>query len=105
MTRPAARRGVTLVELIAVIAILAILAAVVGLSARGAPPVRASDGLAASLSAARAQALRSGHPVPILIDGAGKRRAITAMPDGSAVADSGLPVDRLSGRPTATPSP
>jgi prepilin-type N-terminal cleavage/methylation domain-containing protein len=91
------RRGVTLLELLVVLVILGLVASIAAFapSAMERPAV---DEVAAQISDARREALRSGVSVTIDIVVDGRPRAVTALPDGSLIADPGLAVDRLSGR-------
>lgn len=96
----AARRGVTLLELLVVLVILGLVASLVAFapSAVERAPV---DDVGASIAEARREALRTGVSVTIEILIEGAKRSVTAMPDGSVIADPSLDVNRLSGRGSA----
>lgn len=96
--RPNRARGVTLIELMVAIALLAILTGVVGLAIASAPVVAHVDDIRARISDARTQAIEKGRPVTITISDSARPRAVTALPDGSVLADSGILIDRLTGR-------
>jgi prepilin-type N-terminal cleavage/methylation domain-containing protein len=102
--RPGARsiasRGVTLLELLVVLAILGVMAGLVGLTWRpdqwtGRPPELGS--VAASIAAARHQALRTGRPVTLSVAGGLDSVPIIALPDGRVIGAERLGVDPLSG--------
>ncbi|MGH7621063.1 MAG: pilus assembly FimT family protein [Gemmatimonadaceae bacterium] len=94
------RAGVTLMELMVVLVILSVMAGVVALAIRSEPPVRPTDAATARVLAARDSAVRTGHPVTMIVSIAGNERAATAYPDGRVVADSGMQLDPLSGGPS-----
>jgi prepilin-type N-terminal cleavage/methylation domain-containing protein len=92
--------GSTLVELLVVLAILGIIVGITGLSFRGEVH-RASPNLVESrVSNARREALRSGHSVTVTVMQGELVAVATAHPDGRVVADSGIAIDLLTGRPT-----
>lgn len=99
-SRPDQRKGVTLIELLVVLVILGLVSSVVGFAPSAMEREPVSD-VEAAIAAARREALGSGSVVTIdvLIDG--RPRSVTALPDGSLVADPTLAVDRLSGRTTS----
>ena len=92
-----ARRGVTLVELLVVLAVTGIILALAAAAPR--PSMRTAPGmLRDEVRQARARALRTGTSVTISITIGGHAQSLTALPDGSVLADSLIPVERLSGR-------
>ena len=93
-----AHKGITLIELIVALALLAILTGIVGLAITRAPSVAFVDAVSARISDARTQAIAQGRPVTITISSSGLSRSVTALPDGSVLADSGILTDRLTGR-------
>ena len=96
---PAGRAGVTLIELAVALAILGVALAVTGLAVRSMPEPDAAQLRAAQLDAARRRALAERRPVPVAIADSGAVLRAVAFPDGRLVADGGLGVDPLSGRP------
>jgi prepilin-type N-terminal cleavage/methylation domain-containing protein len=90
------RRGSTLVELIVTLAVMAVVASVVALSTRSAPASRQPD-FRSTLAAARQQALDGRAPVTIEVRVNGRAQSATFFPDGSAVGDSTLRLNRLTG--------
>ncbi len=98
-SRNEGRPGVTLVELVVAIAILGLMSAITGLAMRNAPRVAPHDTVAASVASARVNALRTGRPVTVTLKSRdGFARSVTALPDGSVLADAGIMVDIFSGR-------
>lgn len=96
---PRGRAGATLVELAVAIAILGIAAGVAGLALRAMPEPDAAARRAAAVEAVRRRALDERRVVAEAIaDSAGSIRLV-AFPDGRVLADSGVDVDPLSGRP------
>lgn len=101
--RRAARSGVTLVELIVVVATLGIIASVTVL----VMPKRsiALNDTPTRITNARTQALRTGMPVSVFVRLDSGVRVVTALPDGTVLADSAAHVRRLTGeirRPDTT---
>jgi len=90
-----ARSGVTLIELMVVIVALAIMASVVSLATR-ARPTRRND-VGAQISAARTSALSTGRPVNVLVQSSSGVHVLTALPDGSVLADGSVHVNPLTG--------
>ena len=90
-------RGNTLIELLAVLAILGIAVGIAGLGFRSAMPVSV-DQAAATIAAARRDAIRSGSSITIFVEHADRVLSATAHPDGRVVADTALGVELLSGR-------
>ena len=91
------RLGMTLIELLVVLVILALVASVVAFAPAAVERAPAGD-VEAGIAAARREALRSGAPVTIDIVIDGHPHSVTALPDGSVIADSALDVDRLRGK-------
>ena len=91
------RRGVTLLELLVVLVILGLVASLVAFAPAAVERVPAGE-VEARVAAARREALRSGAPVTIDITIDGHPHSLTALPDGSVIADPTLGVERLSGR-------
>lgn len=105
--------GSTLLELVVALAILGIASTVVLVAWRASEPESRADlgGLAQALADARRRAIASGRPqvlqLRLVLDGSATvvsdqlRRGVVARlvayPDGGVVADSNLPVERLSG--------
>ncbi len=90
-------RGSTLIELIVVLAILGVLAGVTTLAFRRAAPAAEAPSWARAVAAARRTALDSARSVTITVTVDATPRAVTALPDGSVIADQGLTLDRLTG--------
>lgn len=90
------RAGSTLVELIVTLAVMAIVAAAVALALPAKSPAPNVDVIAA----ARREAIVSRRRVSVRVIVMGHAAALTANPDGSVVADSGIAIDRLSGEAT-----
>jgi prepilin-type N-terminal cleavage/methylation domain-containing protein len=95
--------GTTLVELIVVLAIIGVIAGVTTVALRRAPAIPDAFPWAATVAAARRQAIDSGRPITVTFTIAHAAHAMTALPDGSVVADSALRLDRLSGTPPTHP--
>ena len=96
------RRGVTLVELLVVLAILGVMAGISGVALASLRAPRESARVR-TLNEARAQAIRSGKPVQVLLDTVPPRTGQQArplialfLPDGRAI---GLGLDPLTGAP------
>lgn len=112
-SRIRSRRGVTLIELAVALVIIGIMLTVVSLqwSDPGSVRVEEPGTVAAWVAEARGRAIATGSPQTLRLrvsddgdravleerPGLGAVRRLTAYPDGSVVADSGLPVDRLTG--------
>lgn len=91
------RRGMTLIELLVVLAIVGVAAAVA--TSAGIARSRVSDAFDSAIDVARTRAIRSGRSVTATVPTAAGVTLLTVSPDGAAVADSGSPIDRLTGRP------
>ena len=91
------RRGVTLLELLVVVTLLGVTAsvAVLVMPARRVPP----DDTPHRIANARAQALRTGRPVTVVLQLDSTYSIATAMPDGTVLADPTTGIDRLTGYP------
>jgi prepilin-type N-terminal cleavage/methylation domain-containing protein len=106
ITPRALRRGTTLVELMVVLAILSVIASTALLAFRTGQAHEDRTHRLASLSQqvaeARRTALRSGRPMTVPIQDSASAYSVTALPDGSVIADSGLStvlhLDRLLGQ-------
>lgn len=99
MRRVGAAAGATLLELVVTLAILGVAAAVVVPALRhaaDAPPT-----LNDRVAAARRSALEKGRAVTLQLRDSTGAHLLTAYPDGRVVADSGLALDPLNGRPRA----
>jgi prepilin-type N-terminal cleavage/methylation domain-containing protein len=92
------RTGVTLVELLVALLLLGMMATVVGIAVPRAEPPSTADEISHAISNARRAAIDSGRSVTINLSVHGTLHAATALPDGSIVADTGLGVERLTGR-------
>lgn len=93
------RGGSTLVELLVVLAILGVVLGITGLSFRREAATPTVDAVRARIADTRRAAVRSGKSVTVIVSGDnGRLLAATAHPDGRVVADSGLGIDRFSGR-------
>jgi prepilin-type N-terminal cleavage/methylation domain-containing protein len=91
------RAGVTLVELLVVLAVMGITAGVVGVALGPRARAPAQDPVAATVARLRREALRRGARVTAQVEIRGSVLGLTAMPDGSIIADSALPIDRFAG--------
>jgi Tfp pilus assembly protein FimT len=91
------RRGVTLIELLVVVVGLGLIygVAMLALPRKAVPP----DDTPHRVATARAQALRTGRPVTVVLDLDTMFAVATAMPDGTVLADSAARIDRLTGQP------
>lgn len=99
MNTPRSRAGATLLELVVTLAILAVAAAVVVPALRraaDAPPT-----LNDRVAAARRDALEHGRAVTVQLRDSAGAHLLTAFPDGRVVADTGMALDPLNGRPRA----
>lgn len=96
--------GFTLIELIVVLALLGVMAGLTGLALgadRQPDPDRERLALVAD---ARREALMQRHRVLFSVPLPGGHHAeALALPDGRVLADAGLDIDPLNGRPDATP--
>lgn len=90
------RTGSTLIEMIVTLAVMAVVASVVVLAARPTTSTIEAEHRAIIEDAAR-RALRLREPVTVEVMIDGRRAVTTIFPDGSAVGDSALGLDRLSG--------
>lgn len=90
--------GFTLIEMLVAIAVFGILASVtaVAFNRSQLAPTAGSD--VTAIREARRKAIASGSRVTITISINAGTRSVTALPDGSVVADSGLSIDELNGR-------
>ncbi len=96
--RQKGRSGVTLVELMVVLAILGVVAGVAGVSVIAAPRTVTVDETTAAIATARRDALAGGQSVTISVPRPERApMTITALPDGSVVADTSLRLERLTG--------
>lgn len=93
------RAGTTLVELLVVLAVLGIGTSIAGLAFHRAhvPPTPASVMLG-RIAAARREAIATGRDVSTTVVLDDQLRAVTALADGSVLADSVPGLDALSGR-------
>jgi prepilin-type N-terminal cleavage/methylation domain-containing protein len=89
------QRGATLVEMLVVLSILGVTLLVTTIAAPRLAVRSASneDGI----RTARQESVRTGQPVIVLLNASGQMRAVTALPDGSIVADTGLGIRRWAG--------
>ena len=112
IARTGAQPGATLVELLVVLVILSLMASTALLTFRmaSAPDQRTRrvTRLSEQVTEARRIALRSGRPATVAIDDSAQGYSVTALPDGSVVADSELTtilgIDRLPGHVRAVSS-
>jgi len=91
------QHGATLAELVVVLALLGIAAGVVGLAAARPPRPSAVSGESARITDARHEAVRSGRTVTVVLNVEGRQVSVTALPDGSVIAESPLAVDLFTG--------
>lgn len=92
-----ARRGMTLIEVLVALVVIAIIATLAGLQVR--PAERADpDAPGSRIRGARNRAIRTGQRVTFTSDSLAGTYAV-ALPDGSVIADSTIPVERLTGMP------
>lgn len=90
------RNGTTLLELLVVILIMAIVAGVSVLALR--PPEATPPGdVGAAIQTARRHALDLGHTVDTEVLIGGRSYLVTLLPDGRAIADTAVSLNRLSG--------
>ena len=89
--------GTTLLELLVTLTLMTILSTIAALASRQTA-VPAIDSPELRIGNARRAALASGQPVSLLIEASGAPRMVTALPDGRLLADTGLHIDRLTGR-------
>ena len=90
------RAGVTLVELTVTVSLLALVATLAGVAiARQEPSGEPS--IQAQVRSARRDAIRTGQPVRLVVRSGTATYRISAMPDGSVVADTALRFDRATG--------
>lgn len=95
---PAPRRGMTLIELMVVVVVLGVVASVSALVMPNkiVPP----DDTAHRIANARTKALRTGRPVSVVVQLDTSFALVTALPDGTVLADSAAHTNRLTGLPT-----
>ena len=93
-------RGSTLLELLVVLTIVAIIAGVTGLSFRAPENRERTNPAEARIADARREAIRSARAVTVTAWRDEQPITATAHPDGRVVADSGVAIDRFSGRPS-----
>jgi prepilin-type N-terminal cleavage/methylation domain-containing protein len=91
------RAGVTLVELLVVLALMGVAAGVVGVALGPRARTPAQDPVAATVTRLRREALRSGASATARVEIRGSVLGVTALPDGSIIADSALHIDRFAG--------
>lgn len=91
--RRGVRRGVTLIELLVTLAILGLVAGVAGLSLGATPVPVPLDARRARIADARDAALRTGHPVTVIIADSDAVVYVTALPDGRVLTDLNQPGD------------
>ena len=96
-TRRRMRRGVTVVELMVTIAIIGFITAMVSLAmpSRRAPTPNAPLD---QIAAARHRAVTEARSVTIAVAIDGQVVNVTALADGSVIADSAARIDRMTGR-------
>lgn len=92
-------RGSTLLELLVVLTIVAIIAGVTGLSFRAPENHALTNPAEVRIADARREAIRSGRAVTVITWRDEQPITATAHPDGRVVADTGVAIDRFSGRP------
>lgn len=91
--------GSTLVELVVVLTIIAVIAGVTGLSFRRAENRAPLSPVESRIADARREAIRSGRAVTVITWRDERPITATAHPDGRVVADTGVAIERFSGRP------
>jgi len=91
--------GSTLMELLVVLTIIAVIAGVTGLSFRATEHRAPVNPAEARIADARREAIRSGRAVTVITWRGERAITATAHPDGRVVADTGVSIDRFSGRP------
>lgn len=101
--RPASgARGATLLELLVALAVVGAMAGVAGLAFRAVddaePPTAREE-----VAIARRRAVAERRPVVLTVRQGERVVSVTAMPDGSVVADTALGIDPASGRPRVAP--
>jgi prepilin-type N-terminal cleavage/methylation domain-containing protein len=89
------RRGVTLIELLVTLALLALIACVTTLSIRRMEEPSPDDP-ARMLADSLRQAVATGRAATFRLTVNGRAALATTHPDGSVVADSVVPIDRLT---------
>jgi prepilin-type N-terminal cleavage/methylation domain-containing protein len=103
MNSPGRHAGITLAELLVVLAILGAMAWISGLAFRGPEWFRHDlDPLGAEVRAARRSAATQRRPVTVTVWREDRPAAVTALPDGRVVADSGVVVDLFEEQSNAT---
>ena len=96
------RIGSTLLELIVALAILGVAVGLAGLAMRAEARPDPEAERSAVIARARREALESRRPVALTLTlPDGRALQARALPDGRVLADSGLAIDPLSGRPDA----
>lgn len=90
------RDGSTLIEMIVTLTVMAIVATVVTLAAHPNVP-RGEAEYQAILADASRRALRLREPVTVTVTIDGRGATATFFPDGSAVGDTALALDRITG--------
>lgn len=91
-----ARAGVTLVELAVTVSLLALVATLAGVAITRPAPLR-EPSIEAQVRSVRRDAIRTGRPVMLVVRSGAARHRISALPDGSVVADTALHLDRATG--------
>ena len=95
--RRSQRTGVTLVELVIAILLIGLLATVAGLNVPRDERASPTTSIRIAIAAARESAIDSGKAITQVITVRGNSYPVTALPNGSVIADSSLLIDRLSG--------